>query len=196
VVTTEDKIDCGTPKVGLRGEAGIHHTRVRAGRKDGYASAANLGGQEALVQDQRVFLGSIASKSVVADQAGFVTSQAIDLATSKEEAVAKRMWLAMLSHPSARGFDGLEIGLLREQSDNADGQQDSTLIGPIGVQIDDRGCEPRLASSLGNCCHDLGQRPAVIEVPVRKEDDLDARQVDAEACGIGHPKVGVGPNVQ
>ena len=47
-----------------------------------------------------------------------------------------------------------------------------------------------------NCCDHFGKRAAVIEVPVRQENALDCREIDAETPGVVKPDAGVGTSVE
>src|SRR5689334_17772094 len=90
----------------------------------------------------------------------------------------------------------MQSGLRREQDHHSGRQQDSTLIRPVRVDVHERRFEASPPPRLGYRRDDLRQCPAVIEVPVRKEDTLDRRQVDAESRGVVLPDRSVRTHVE
>src|SRR5215472_1754186 len=64
------------------------------------------------------------------------------------------------------------------------------------MQIDDRRRETRGGSGCGDSGYDFRETAAVIEMPVRQEDVLDAREIDAESPRVVEPEVGIGADIE
>ena len=70
------------------------------------------------------------------------------------------------------------------------------MVGTVGVDVDDERWRPARSRSLGDGGDDGRDATGVVPVPVRQEEDVDAREVDCEPLGVGEPNVAVGSDVE
>ena len=170
---------------------------MRARRQHGHAPATYPGGEETLVQNQRVDLGLVAPDppGVVSGQAGLVAGDPFDL-TAADEQVRDEVDVGAAPYVAAGGLELLERGLGRQQREIPGGCLHPPLVGTVGMQIDDRCRATGSAAGLGDRGHDRGKASRVIGVPVRQEDPLDLGEVKTDALRVVEPHVGIGADVE
>jgi hypothetical protein len=163
---------------------------------DGQASAGQAHRDEPFIHDQRVGGALVAAKGVVPGEALLIGGDAGDCPAAKKEAVADRMGAIMGYDLTAGLPDVVEGRLLRQHYYRPAGQQHAPLVRTIGVEIDERLCEARRQSRLGNRGDDPWETAAVIEMPVRQQDVSDCREVDLKSPRIFEPQVGIRADIE
>src|SRR5438128_6377269 len=150
---------------------------MRTGGEHGRSLTVDERAQEALVVDALVDRDVFAAPGVVSGEAGFVARLARDVAAGEKE-VANGVRVGVCGDCAAGRLDGFDRGVGRKHREIVERGQEPALIGSIGVNVDDEWGETRALTRLGNRGYDGSDAAGMVPVPVRKEQHLDAGQVE------------------
>ena len=132
---------------------------------------------------------------MVAGEAGFVARLAGDVAAGHEESVTACS-SAWVTNSTAGSFDRFEGGLRRQHREVVEWGEDSTLVGPVGVEVNNERRATGVGSAAAIVATTVVMPPEVVPVPVRQEQHVDAGEVDGEPFGVGQPDIAVGADVE
>ena len=133
---------------------------------------------------------------MVPRQTGLVARLARDVATGDEQVTADRVDVASGDHSSAGRLDRFDGRVRRQHREDPERREDASLIGSIGVDIDDQRRAGGAASRRSDGSDDRRDATGVVPMPMRQEEHVDAGQVDGEPLGVGEPDVTVGSHVK
>src|SRR5262249_5483822 len=114
----------------------------------------------------------------------------------REYWVGRGVRLSRGGDPTAGGFDRFEGGFGPEHREDTKGREDAALVGTVGMDVDEerRSTRSRPGGRYGG--HDCGDATGGIPVPVRQEEHVARREIDAEAFRVGEPHAAVGADVE
>ncbi len=182
--STQYQIDSSVREVLSSVQAGVDNAGVRASRKHCEPTAGYVSRDKSLIHDQRIRLADVPAEAVMSGESGLVLGRTFYRTATEKEAAADCMRIVMRNDLAASLRNRLERGFFGQQKHHTGRHEKAALVRPVRMQIDDRRAETCGVSCAADCCDDFRKRAAVIEVPVRKENVLDGRQVDPETPGI------------